>query len=83
MFNLFYNLQETLGEEVLRMGTDEITGRTRLLDNEIKVWLTCILSSKLCPCSKLCCFSALFGFLGFTTVLYFLDHEVRNHEDLT
>jgi len=29
--------EESLGEEVLRMGTDEITGRTRLLDNEIKI----------------------------------------------
>lgn len=31
--------QEGLGEEVLRMGTDEIVSRTRLLDNEIKVIL--------------------------------------------
>jgi 26S proteasome regulatory subunit T5 len=26
-----------LGEEVLRMPTDEVIGRTRLLDNEIKI----------------------------------------------
>jgi hypothetical protein len=30
-------LQESLGEEVLRMSNDEIVSRTRLLDNEIKV----------------------------------------------
>lgn len=30
-------LQESLGEEILRMSTDEIVSRTRLLDNEIKV----------------------------------------------
>ncbi|KAI4466502.1 26s proteasome regulatory subunit [Holotrichia oblita] len=29
--------QESLGEEVLRMSTDEIVSRTRLLDNEIKI----------------------------------------------
>lgn len=29
--------QESLGEEVLRMPTDEVIGRTRLLDNEIKI----------------------------------------------
>lgn len=29
--------QENLGEEVLRMSTDEIISRTRLLDNEIKI----------------------------------------------
>ncbi|KAJ8051040.1 26S proteasome regulatory subunit 6A [Holothuria leucospilota] len=29
--------EETVGEEVLRMSTDEIIGRTRLLDNEIKI----------------------------------------------
>ncbi|CAH1797140.1 unnamed protein product [Owenia fusiformis] len=28
---------ESMGEEVLRMGNDEIIGRTRLLDNEIKI----------------------------------------------
>ena len=33
--NLFF--QESLGEEVMRMSTDEIVSRTRLLDNEIKV----------------------------------------------
>lgn len=26
-----------MGEEVLRMATDEVIGRTRLLDNEIKI----------------------------------------------
>jgi 26S proteasome regulatory subunit T5 len=31
------NFQESLGEEVLRMATDEVIGRTRLLDNEIKI----------------------------------------------
>ena len=31
--NLFF--QESLGEEVMRMSTDEIVSRTRLLDNEI------------------------------------------------
>ena len=34
---LLFLLQESLGEEVLRMSTDEIVSRTRLLDNEIKV----------------------------------------------
>lgn len=29
--------EETLGEEVLRMPTDEIVSRTRLMDNEIKI----------------------------------------------
>ena len=29
--------EETLGEEVLRMPTDEIVERTRLMDNEIKI----------------------------------------------
>ncbi|KAK6180348.1 hypothetical protein SNE40_012519 [Patella caerulea] len=29
--------EESLGEEVLRMSTDEIVSRTRLLDNEIKI----------------------------------------------
>merc|ERR1712121_130736 len=29
--------QDALGEEVLRMGNDEIVSRTRLLDNEIKI----------------------------------------------
>ncbi|KDR21295.1 hypothetical protein L798_04269, partial [Zootermopsis nevadensis] len=29
--------QESLGEDVLRMSTDEIVSRTRLLDNEIKI----------------------------------------------
>ncbi|XP_059153322.1 26S proteasome regulatory subunit 6A-B [Physella acuta] len=29
--------EESVGEEVLRMQTDEIVGRTRLLDNEIKI----------------------------------------------
>lgn len=29
--------EETLGEEVLRMPTDEIVNRTRLMDNEIKI----------------------------------------------
>merc|ERR1712121_50513 len=29
--------EESLGEEVLRMGNDEIVSRTRLLDNEIKI----------------------------------------------
>ncbi|XP_071852131.1 26S proteasome regulatory subunit 6A-B [Apostichopus japonicus] len=29
--------EETVGEEVLRMSTDEIIGRTRLLDNEVKI----------------------------------------------
>ncbi|BFY97196.1 unnamed protein product [Candidula unifasciata] len=29
--------EESLGEEVLRMPTDDIIGRTRLLDNEIKI----------------------------------------------
>ncbi|XP_017471963.1 PREDICTED: 26S protease regulatory subunit 6A-B [Rhagoletis zephyria] len=29
--------EETLGEEVLRMSTDEIVSRTRLMDNEIKI----------------------------------------------
>merc|ERR1719323_1311504 len=29
--------QDSLGEEVLRMGTDEVVSRTRLLDNEIKI----------------------------------------------
>ncbi|GFO44804.1 26S protease regulatory subunit 6a [Plakobranchus ocellatus] len=29
--------EESVGEEVLRMPTDEIVGRTRLLDNEIKI----------------------------------------------
>ncbi|XP_064621023.1 26S proteasome regulatory subunit 6A-B [Lineus longissimus] len=29
--------EESLGEDVLRMGTDEIVSRTRLLDNEIKI----------------------------------------------
>lgn len=36
-FNLLKWCQESLGEEVLRMGTDEIVSRTRLLDNEIKI----------------------------------------------
>jgi len=31
--------EESVGEEVLRMPTDEIVGRARLLDNEIKVKL--------------------------------------------
>jgi len=30
-------LQESLGDEVMKMGNDEIISRTRLLDNEIKV----------------------------------------------
>lgn len=34
---IWEDVEESLGEEVLRMGTDEITGRTRLLDNEIKI----------------------------------------------
>merc|ERR1719323_2564392 len=29
--------QDSLGEEVLRMGTDEVVSRTRLLDNEVKI----------------------------------------------
>lgn len=29
--------EESLGEEVLRMSTDEIVSRTRLMDNEIKI----------------------------------------------
>ncbi|XP_017775422.1 PREDICTED: 26S protease regulatory subunit 6A-B [Nicrophorus vespilloides] len=29
--------EDSLGEEVLRMGTDEVVSRTRLLDNEIKI----------------------------------------------
>lgn len=29
--------EKGLGEDVLRMSTDEIIGRTRLLDNEIKI----------------------------------------------
>jgi len=29
--------EESVGEEVLRMPTDEVTGRARLLDNEIKI----------------------------------------------
>lgn len=29
--------EESLGEEVLRMPTDEIVSRTRLMDNEIKI----------------------------------------------
>nr|UCK81608.1 26S proteasome regulatory subunit 6A [Arenicola marina] len=29
--------EDSLGEEVLRMSTDEITGRGRLLDNEVKI----------------------------------------------
>ena len=33
---LFYS-QESLGEEVLRMSTEEIVSRTRLLDNEVKI----------------------------------------------
>ncbi|XP_063921756.1 26S proteasome regulatory subunit 6A-B [Zophobas morio] len=34
---LFEDGEESLGEEVLRMSTDEIVSRTRLLDNEIKI----------------------------------------------
>lgn len=30
-------LQDTLAEEVLRMSTDEIISRTRLLDTEVKI----------------------------------------------
>jgi len=29
--------EESLGEEVMRMSTDEIVSRTRLMDNEIKI----------------------------------------------
>merc|ERR1712047_89931 len=29
--------EDSLGEEVLRMGTDEVVSRTRLIDNEIKI----------------------------------------------
>ena len=31
--------QESLGEEILKMSTNEIISRTKLLDNEIKVCL--------------------------------------------
>lgn len=34
------NGEEALGEEVLRMSTDEIIGRTRLLDNEVSIMRT-------------------------------------------
>lgn len=42
MQNFYYKIfllyqQETLREEVLRMSTEEITSRTRLLENEIKI----------------------------------------------
>jgi hypothetical protein len=30
-------MQDSIAEEVLRMPTDEIVGRTRLLDNEVRV----------------------------------------------
>jgi len=33
----FVCFQECLGEDVLRMSTDEIVSRARLLDNEIKI----------------------------------------------
>lgn len=34
---IWEDAEESLGEEVLRMGTDEIMSRTRLMDNEIKI----------------------------------------------
>lgn len=35
--SIWEDSDETLGEEVLRMPTDEIVSRTRLMDNEIKI----------------------------------------------
>lgn len=35
-----------MGEDVLRMSTDEIVGRTRLLDNEIRVFFLALVSFK-------------------------------------
>merc|ERR1712004_514878 len=35
--SLWEDGEDSLGEEVLRMGTDEVVSRTRLLDNEIKI----------------------------------------------
>ena len=32
-----FQCQESLGEEVLKMSTEEIVSRTRLLDNEVKI----------------------------------------------
>lgn len=39
----FFKQQDGIGEEVLKMSTEEIIQRTRLLDSEIKVgiWLQC------------------------------------------
>ena len=34
---LYFYIQATIDEEVLRMSTDEIISRTRLLENDIKV----------------------------------------------
>lgn len=36
-FSIWEDVKETLSEEVLRMPTDEIVSRTRLMDNEIKI----------------------------------------------
>lgn len=35
--SIWEDVTETLSEEVLRMPTDEIVSRTRLMDNEIKI----------------------------------------------
>lgn len=37
IFNFCDVIKESLGEEVLRMSTEEVISRTRLLDNEVKI----------------------------------------------